>query len=319
MHAMRDKDTMNGIRLIATGRAVPGRVVTNDDLREYVDTSDEWISSRTGIHQRCFCAEGESVTTLAVEAATKALSHGGIAPEEIGCVVCATSSQEYMMPSLACTVHHALGLAQDIPVLDVGAACAGFLYAMETARGLLLGGAGRYALVVGSEQMSRLLDMSDRSTCVLFGDGAGAAIIALDKDAEYEAVFGTRGDMALRAGGTTHTPMTMDGQAVFRFAVSTIPQCVQKLLTKGGIAMEDVDWVVCHQANERILDASVRRLGCPAEKFYKNLDRYANTSAASIPLALDEMNEAGLLKAGQRVILVGFGGGLTWAGLMFTI
>ena len=317
---MRDKDTMNGIRLIATGRAVPGRVVTNDDLREYVDTSDEWISSRTGIHQRYFCAEGESVTTLAVEAATKALSHGGIAPEEIGCVVCATSSQEYMMPSLACTVHHALGLAQDIPVMDVGAACAGFLYAMETARGLLLGGAGRYALVVGSEQMSRLLDMSDRSTCVLFGDGAGAAVLALEEDAEYACVLGTRGDMAIKVGGPRREqPMAMDGQSVFRFAVSTIPACVEQLLEKTGLTLADVDWVVCHQANQRIIDASVRRLGVPAEKFYKNLDRYANTSAASIPLALDELRESGRLLPGQRVIMVGFGGGLTWAGVMLRV
>ena len=310
---------MSGLRLLGTGRALPSRPVTNDDMSAIVETSDEWIASRTGIRQRYFCAEGETAETLAIAAARQALARSGVDAQDVGCVVCATSSGTYAMPSMACQVHHALGLAQNIPVMDVGAACAGFLYAVETARCLMLGGAGRYALVVGSEQMSRVLDMTDRATCVLFGDGAGAAIIALDPQAEYEAVFGTRGDMALRAGGTTHTPMTMDGQAVFRFAVSTIPQCVQKLLARGGVTMEDVDWVVCHQANERILDASVRRLGCPAEKFYKNLDRYANTSAASIPLALDEMNEAGLLKQGQRVILVGFGGGLTWAGLMFRI
>lgn len=307
---------MSGLRLLGTGRALPSRLVTNDDMSAIVETSDEWIASRTGIRQRYFCAEGESAETLAVQAAERALADAGVAKEEIGCVVCATSSATYAMPSMACQVHHALGLAQNIPVMDAGAACAGFLYAVEMARCLMLGGAGRYALVVGSEQMSRVLDMTDRSTCVLFGDGAGAAVLALDEQAEYASVFGTTGDMAIRSGGVSHTCMTMDGQAVFRFAVATIPRCVRELLDKAGLTMEQLDWVVCHQANERILDASARRLGCAPEKLFKNLDRYANTSAASIPIALDEMREQGLLGAGQRVAMVGFGGGLTWAGLM---
>ena len=307
---------MSGLRLLGTGRALPSRLVTNDDMSAIVETSDEWIATRTGIRQRYFCAEGESAETLAAQAAERALAKAGIAREDIGCVVCATSSATYAMPSMACQVHHALGLAQNIPVMDAGAACAGFLYAVEMARCLMLGGAGRYALVVGSEQMSRVLDMTDRTTCVLFGDGAGAAVFALDEAAEYASVFGTTGDMAIRSGGVSHTCMTMDGQAVFRFAVATIPRCVRELLGKTGLSMEQLDWVVCHQANERILDASARRLGCAPEKLFKNLDRYANTSAASIPIALDEMREQGLLAAGQRMALVGFGGGLTWAGLM---
>ena len=307
---------MSGLRLLGTGRALPSRLVTNDDMSAIVETSDEWIASRTGIRQRYFCAEGESAETLAVQAAERALDDAGVAKEEIGCVVCATSSATYAMPSMACQVHHALGLAQNIPVMDAGAACAGFLYAVEMARCLMLGGAGRYALVVGSEQMSRVLDMTDRTTCVLFGDGAGAAVLALDEAAEYASVFGTTGDMAIRSGGVSHTCMTMDGQAVFRFAVATIPRCVRELLDKTGLTMQQLDWVVCHQANERIFDASARRLGCAPEKLFKNLDRYANTSAASIPIALDEMREQGLLAAGQRMALVGFGGGLTWAGLM---
>ena len=307
---------MSGLRLLGTGRALPSRLVTNDDMSAIVETSDEWIASRTGIRQRYFCAEGESAETLAVQAAERALADAGVAKEEIGCVVCATSSATYAMPSMACQVHHTLGLAQNIPVMDAGAACAGFLYAVEMARCLMLGGAGRYALVVGSEQMSRVLDMTDRTTCVLFGDGAGAAVLALDEAAEYASVFGTTGEMAIRSGGVSHTCMTMDGQAVFRFAVATIPRCVRELLDKTGLTMEQLDWVVCHQANERILDASARRLGCAPEKLFKNLDRYANTSAASIPIALDEMREQGLLAAGQRMALVGFGGGLTWAGLM---
>ena len=307
---------MSGLRLLGTGRALPSRPVTNDDMSAIVETSDEWIASRTGIRQRYFCAEGETAETLAIAAARQALARSGVAAQDVGCVVCATSSGTYAMPSMACQVHHALGLAQNIPVMDVGAACAGFLYAVETARCLMLGGAGRYALVVGSEQMSRVLDMTDRATCVLFGDGAGAALFALDEAAEYASVFGTTGDMAIRCGGVSRTHMTMDGQAVFRFAVATIPRCVNGLLEKTGLTMEQLDWVVCHQANERILDASARRLGCGPEKLFKNLDRYANTSAASIPIALDEMREQGLLPAGRRMALVGFGGGLTWAGLL---
>lgn len=307
---------MSGLRLLGTGRALPSRPVTNDDMSAIVETSDEWIASRTGIRQRYFCAEGETAEALAIAAARQALARSGVDAQDVGCVVCATSSGTYAMPSMACQVHHALGLAQNIPVMDVGAACAGFLYAVETARCLMLGGAGRYALVVGSEQMSRVLDMTDRATCVLFGDGAGAALFALDEAAEYASVFGTTGDMAIRCGGVSRTHMTMDGQAVFRFAVATIPRCVNGLLEKTGLTMEQLDWVVCHQANERILDASARRLGCGPEKLFKNLDRYANTSAASIPIALDEMREQGLLPAGRCMALVGFGGGLTWAGLL---
>lgn len=311
---------MNGLRLLGTGRALPARALDNDAMTAYVDTSDEWITSRTGIRQRYFCEGGESTTTLAVEAARRALVSSGLEAGAIDCLLVATSSGEYAMPSTACLVHKALGLREDIPVMDVGAACAGFLYAVDTARALLLSHGGRHALVVGAEQMSHLLDMTDRNTCVLFGDGAGAAVLALEQDAEYACVLGTRGDMAIRVGGPRREqPMAMDGQSVFRFAVSTIPTCVEQLLEKTGLTLADVDWVVCHQANQRIIDASVRRLGVSAEKFYKNLDRYANTSAASIPLALDELRESGKLLPGQRVIMVGFGGGLTWAGVMLRV
>ena len=311
---------MNGLKLLGTGYALPTRVLDNDAMTAYVETSDEWITTRTGIRQRYFCGEGESTTTLAIEAARKALDDSGLDKSEIGCVIVATSSGEYVMPSTACLVHKALALREDIPVFDLGAACAGFLYAVDAARAMLLAHGGRAALVIGAEQMSQLLDMADRNTCVLFGDAAGAAVFALDEDAEYAYVCGTRGDMAIQVGGPRRTlPMTMEGQNVFRFAVSTIPVTVEELLEKTGKTLDEVDWVVCHQANQRIIDASVRRLGVPAEKFYKNLDRYANTSAASIPLALAEMKESGRLTSGQRVILVGFGGGLTWAGVMLRV
>ena len=311
---------MNGLKLLGTGYALPTRVLDNDAMTAYVETSDEWITTRTGIRQRYFCGEGESTTTLAIEAARKALDDSGLDKSEIGCVIVATSSGEYVMPSTACLVHKALALREDIPVFDLGAACAGFLYAVDAARAMLLAHGGRAALVIGAEQMSQLLDMADRNTCVLFGDAAGAAVFALDEDAEYAYVCGTRGDMAIQVGGPRRTlPMTMEGQNVFRFAVSTIPATVEELLEKTGKTLDEVDWVVCHQANQRIIDASVRRLGVPAEKFYKNLDRYANTSAASIPLALAEMKESGKLTSGQRVILVGFGGGLTWTGIMLRV
>ena len=311
---------MNGLKLLSTGRALPREALSNDSMRQFVDTSDEWITSRTGISQRYFCGEGESTTTLAIEAARLALERSGVAPEDVGCVLVATSSGEYAMPSTACLVHAALGLPEGIPAMDVGAACAGFLFAMETARGLLVTSGRRYALIIGAEQMSSVLDMGDRNTCVLFGDGAGAAMFELVPDAEYTSVQGVRGSDAIRVGGPRRTqPMAMDGQAVFRFAVSTLPQCVNDLLQKASLTTDDVDWVICHQANVRIIDSSIRRLKMPAEKFYKNLDRYANTSAASIPIALDEMNEKGLLKSGQRIILVGFGGGLTWAGAMLRV
>lgn len=311
---------MNGLKLLGTGYALPTRVLDNDAMTAYVETSDEWITTRTGIRQRYFCGEGESTTTLAIEAARKALEDSGLDKAEIGCVIVATSSGEYAMPSTACLVHKALELSDNIPVFDLGAACAGFLYAVDAARAMLLVHGGRAALVIGAEQMSQLLDMADRNTCVLFGDAAGAAVFALDEDAEYVYTCGTRGDMAIQVGGPRRTiPMTMEGQNVFRFAVSTIPATVEELLEKTGKTLDEVDWVVCHQANQRIIDASVRRLGVPAEKFYKNLDRYANTSAASIPLALAEMRESGRLTSGQRVILVGFGGGLTWAGIMLKV
>lgn len=311
---------MNGLKLLGAGYALPTRVLDNDAMTAYVETSDAWITTRTGIRQRYFCGENESCTTLAVEAAQKALADSGLDKSEIACVIVATSSGEYAMPSTACQVHQALGLNEDIPVFDLGAACAGFLYAADTARAMLMAHGGKAALVIGSEQMSRVLDMADRNTCVLFGDAAGAAVLSLSEDAEYAYICGTRGDMAIRVGGPhSAQAMTMEGQSVFRFAVSTIPATVQALLAKTGRTLDEVDWVVCHQANQRIIDASVRRLGVPAEKFYKNLDRYANTSAASIPLALAEMKETGKLRAGQRVILVGFGGGLTWAGIMLTI
>ena len=311
---------MKGLQILSTGGALPARAVTNDELSRRVDTSDEWITTRTGIRQRYFCGPDESATTLAVAAARQALERSGLAPAEIGCCVCATLSADYASPSMACLVQAELGLPEDIPVLDVNAACSGFLYGAAVARGLLAATGGRYALVIGCEQLSRLLDMDDRSTCVLFGDGAGAAVFEMSESAPFAARRGARGDKAIQVEGPGPLPshIQMDGKAVFRFAVDAIPKCVDGILAQTGLTLDGVDWVVCHQANERIIDHCVKKLNAPAEKFFKNLARTGNTSAASIPLALNELYESGQLRHGQTLLCVGFGGGLTWAGALLT-
>ena len=312
---------MNGLKLLATGRCLPAAAVTNEDMRRYVDTSDEWITTRTGIRQRYFCAEGENALTLASGAARQALADSGIPKEELGCVVCATVSADYATPSLSCLVQAELGLPEEIPVLDLNAACSGFLYAVAVARGLLAQNGKKYALIIGCEVLSRLMNMSDRSTCVLFGDGAGAAVFEAGPDFPFYALQGARGDKAILANGPgpLAPDLSMDGRAVFRFAVEALPHCIQGIQDQSGLSLEEIDWVVCHQANERIIDHCVKKLKAPAEKFYKNMARYGNTSAASIPIALDEMNRDGKLKPGQKILCVGFGGGLTWAAAHFTI
>jgi len=302
---------MNGLQLIATGGALPGRTVTNEELSRTVDTSDEWITTRTGIRARHWCTEEESAATLAIAAAKQALERSGLGPQDIACCVCATLSAPDATPSVACQVQRALGLPEDRPALDVNAACSGFIYGTAVARGLLATLGGRYALVVGCEALSRLMDQTDRSTCVLFGDGAGAAIFERC-DAPFAITLGARGDEAIHAGGPCRTgsaPISMDGRAVFRFAVDALPRCLHKVLEETQLTLDEVDWVVCHQANSRIIDHCVKALHADAAKFYKNMDRHGNTSAASIPVALNEMAEAGLLKAGQKVSCIGFAGG----------
>ena len=312
---------MNGLKLLATGRCLPKTAVSNEEMSRWVDTSDEWIASRTGIRQRYFCGEGETALTLAAGAARQALERSGIDPADLGCVLCATVSPDYATPSLACLVQAELGLPEDIPVLDVNAACSGFLYAVAAARGFLAQSGRPYALVIGCEVLSRLMDMTDRSTCVLFGDGAGAAVFEAVPDVLFASLQGARGGRAILANGPgpLAPQLTMDGRAVFRFAVEAIPRCINGILAQTHLTLDDIDWVVCHQANERILDHCIKKLHAPAEKFYKNMARYGNTSAASIPIALDEMNGQGLLKPGQKLLCVGFGGGLTWAAALFTL
>ncbi|MBT9685633.1 beta-ketoacyl-ACP synthase III [Pseudoflavonifractor sp. MCC625] len=310
---------MRGLRFVSIARYVPEKVVTNDDLSRIVDTNDEWIRTRTGIGERHF-SEGETAVDLCVGAARLALERAGIAPEELaGCIV-ATCTPDHASPSNACLVQAALGLPENIPCYDISAGCTGFLYGLETVRGMLaLEEKKKYALLIGCDQLSRVIDMTDRSTCVLFGDGAGAAVLALE-DRLWHADLGSRGNaevLWLNGPGPETTYIHMDGPGVYRFAVDALPSCARTLLDKSGLTLDDIDWIVPHQANRRIIETAAKRLHAPLEKFYQNMERYGNTSAASVPIALDEMVEQGLLKRGQKVLAVAFGAGLTWGGALF--
>lgn len=317
---MTQETNMQGIRIVATGRALPVRAVTNDELSKTVDTSDEWIRTRTGIRQRYIC-ERESCRSLAVEAAKKAVAKAGISPNEIGAVVVATTTSDYAFPSTACMVQKELGLGEEVMAFDMNAACSGFLYGLHICRGLLFTGKKKYALLIGSEQMSRITDYTDRSTCVLFGDGAGAAILEKSGGLFFHRAWSKGNDEALSCRGTGFSDayIKMDGSSVFRFAVKVIPEGIDAVLSDAGLTIEDIDYVVCHQANERIIDHVSRKYNAGKEKFYVNIGRYANTSAASIPIALDEMAEKELLKKGMKIICVGFGAGFTWSSALIGI
>jgi 3-oxoacyl-[acyl-carrier-protein] synthase-3 len=312
---------MSGLHIIATGRCLPKNAVTNDKLSETVDTNDEWIRSRTGIQQRYYCSDDEDNTFLATGAGRQALERSGIAKEDLGAVVVATLTGDYATPSTACLVQRNLGLPTDIPVLDVNAACTGFLYGLQVAKGLLMQSDKKYALVVGSEDLSRLMDFEDRSVCVLFGDGAAAAVVELSDEHPYHCVLGAEGDADILycRGAGSHDEkgmqaVRMQGQEVFRFAVRVIPKCANRLLEISGLTMADINYIVCHQANERIIRSAIKKMKEPEEKFYINLHKYGNTSSASIPIALDEMVTDGIIQPGMKVMCIGFGAGLTWGG-----
>ena len=309
---------MDAIQIIATGKAIPKKLVTNDDMSKIVDTSDEWISTRTGIKERHFC-DGEKNWELALKAATEALTMGGIEKEQIGAVVVGTGTPDYFMPSTACILQEKLGLPSDIPAFDIYAACSGFIYALRVAGSLLQDEERPYALVIGSEQLSTRADMTDRTTCVLFGDGAGAVVIKRNPEKKFYGVWGTEGNLEA-LGCPSHiigNPyIYMDGQTVFRFATQYMANAVKQVLEKAELTVDDIDYVVCHQANERIIEFVRKQFKAPAEKFFKNIHKYGNTSAASIPIALAEMNEQGMLTAGKKVIIVGFGAGFTWGSML---
>lgn len=311
---------MQGIRIEATGRALPKKIVTNEEMSKLVETSDEWIKTRTGIAQRYHCEE-ENCTSLAIEAARKAMEKSGIDPDEVEAVIVATATSDLAFPSTACMVQKALALPKEVMAFDISAGCTGFLYGLGIARGLLLAGKRQHVILIGSERLSQITDFTDRSTCVLFGDGAGAAIVSLTKKPfAYRAWSdGTADPLYCLGVGYDQARLKMEGSQVFRFAVKAIAQGIEEILGDTGMTMEEIDYVVCHQANQRIIDHVKKKYAGNKTVFYTNIDRYANTSAASIPIALDEMGEKGMLKPGMKLILVGFGAGLTWSSALIMI
>ena len=309
--------------LIGTGSALPKRAVSNAELAETVDTSDEWIVGRTGIRNRYIAGEGETTGTLAIEAARQALSAAGLEGKDIGLIVLATATPDQTFPATATAVQHAIGANGGI-AFDVAAVCSGFLYAMGVADSMLRTGMARRALVIGAETFSRILDWEDRTTCVLFGDGAGAVVLEaqdviddgpgvlamrLHADGEHAGLLYVDGGVS-STGTVGH--VRMKGQEVFRHAVTNLAEVLRETLDQAGIAAEDIDWVVPHQANARILDATARKLGLPAEKVIVTVDRHANTSAASVPLAYDTAVRDGRIKPGDLVMFEAMGGGFTW-------
>ena len=302
------------------GSALPARRVTNDELAESVDTSDEWIVARTGIRSRYIASDGETTGSLATEAARRALEHAGIDASEIDLIVLATATPDQTFPSTATKVQAALGLT-DCIAFDVHAVCTGFLYALSVADSMLRARSASKALVIGAETFSRILDWSDRATCVLFGDGAGALVLKAEESdggilSTRLHADGRHNDLLFVDGGPSTTgtvgKLRMKGREVFRHAVVNLAEVMGEVLDGAGLSPADVDWVVPHQANARILDATAKKLGLPREKVVMTVDRHANTSAASVPLAFDTAIRDGRIKRGDIVVLEAMGGGFTW-------
>ena len=308
------------------GSALPKRRVTNDELAQTVDTSDEWIVERTGIRSRYVAGEGETTATLARDAALKALEHAALKPKDIGLIVLATATPDQTFPSSATKIQAMLGI-DDCIAFDVHAVCTGFLYALSVADSMLRSGMAKKALVIGAETFSRILDWNDRATCVLFGDGAGALVLSAEHG--QRGILATRlhadgrhNDMLFVDGGPSTTgtvgKLRMKGREVFRHAVINLADVLSEVLSAAGLSPEDVDWVVPHQANARILDATAKKLGLPAEKVVMTVDQHANTSAASVPLAFDTAVKDGRIQRGDTVVLEAMGGGFTWGAAVLT-
>ena len=312
-------------RIAGTGRYLPRRIVTNEDLAQRVATSDEWIRTRTGIRQRHVAADDEQTSDLALHAAREALLAASLAPADVDLIIVATTTPDVVFPSTACILQAKLG-ARGGPAFDVQAVCSGFVYALAVADRMVADGLTRNALVVGAEIYSRILDWSDRGTCVLFGDGAGAVVLLparepgivsshLHADGHYKDILCVPGQVS--NGGVAGRPFVhMDGHTVFKFAVKVLAEVAHEALTANRMTTADIDWLVPHQANIRIMDATAKKLGLPNEKVISTVDLHANTSAASIPLALDVAVRDGRIRRGQHVMLVGVGGGFTWGSVL---
>lgn len=315
-------------KIIGTGSFLPKQVVSNDDLSKIMDTSDEWISSRTGIKERRLAKE-ETTASMSAEAAKRAMEAAGIEPEEVDLIIVGTITGDYVTPSAACEVQAKIG-AVHAAAFDINAACSGFMFSMHTAHAYLHTGIYRTAIVIGAETLSKIMDWGDRSTCVLFGDGAGAVVLRSYETEKRGGILtyeqrsdGARGMVLACENRKNNNPFVknqrelsyvhMDGQEVYKFAVSTVPTSIQRVLEQAGVKTEEVKYFVLHQANIRIIQSVAKRLKQDVEKFPISLDHCGNVSAASIPILLDEMNRKGMLKKGDKIVMSGFGGGLTWA------
>lgn len=310
-------------RIIGTGSYVPEQIVTNDDLAKIVETSDEWIRSRTGIGARRI-ATADSTSHMAAEAAKRALEQSGIKPEEIDLILLGTSSPDFCFPNGACEVQGMIG-AVNAACYDISAACTGFVFALNTAHAFISSGIYKTALVIGADVLSKLIDWTDRNTCVLFGDGAGAVVVKADETGIIGMNMksdGSKGNV-LTCGSRTNGNflmgkkpelgyMTMDGQEVFKFAVKKVPECIRQLLDDTGVAAEEIKYFAIHQANYRIIESIAKRLKVSVDRFPVNMEQYGNTSGASVPILLDEINRKGMLKSGDKIVLSGFGAGLAW-------
>jgi 3-oxoacyl-[acyl-carrier-protein] synthase-3 len=315
-------------RIAGTGSYLPPRVMTNDEFAARLDTSDAWIRERTGIVQRHIADESQASSDLALEASRRALESSGLKPNQIDLILVATSTPDYIFPSTACLLQAKLGV-KGCAAFDVQAVCSGFVYALATADSFVKNGIYKKVLVVGAEVFSRILDWNDRGTCVLFGDGAGAAVLTADsKPGIHASVLhadGSQADMLSVPGNVCRGRITgspflqMNGQGVFKYAVKVLDEVARETVAAAGMSLADVDWLIPHQANVRILDATARKLGIAHEKLVVTVDHHGNTSAASVPLALDEFIRAGKIRPGHRVLMEGVGGGFTWGATLATL
>jgi 3-oxoacyl-[acyl-carrier-protein] synthase-3 len=322
-----------GVTIAGTGHYVPERVLTNLDLEKMVDTSDEWIRTRTGICERHIAADDQPTSVLAFEASKRALQAAGLAAEDLDLIIVATLTPDTQFPNTACHLQRRLGAA-GAACFSMEAACSGFLYAFETAAGLMSRGRYRHALIVGAEKLTSIVDWTDRNTCVLFGDGAGAMVLSQCPEEQSCLVASSLGsdgnysDLLHVPGGGTAMPMTqevleqgqnflkMNGREIFKLAVNAMVTSSQDVMSESQIGIDQVRWLVPHQANTRIILAVGKRLGIPEERVYMNLERYGNTSAATLPICLDEIARGGKVQSGDYLLLTAFGGGLTWGGLL---
>lgn len=311
------------------GSALPKRIMTNEDMSKIVDTSNDWIVERTGIHARHIAAEGETTRSLATEAAKKAMAAAGVTAEDIDLIVLATSTPDNTFPATATLVQHDLGIRQGA-AFDVQAVCSGFVYALVTADALIKAGQARHALVIGSETFSRILDWTDRTTCVLFGDGAGAFVLSAHEGDGSKGLLaaklradGKYNDKLYVDGGpsTTQTVghLRMEGREVFKHAVANIASVMDEVMRQAKVEPKDIDWFVPHQANRRILEGTARKLGISEDRIVLTLDKHGNTSAASIPLAFDVAVKDGRIKPGQLILLEAMGGGFTWGAALLRL